>query len=553
MQDESPEFDHVIVGAGSAGAVLAARLTEDPQTTVALLEAGEGNPNDFLIQMPLGMLRALLQPKYATLYFSEPEPHLNGRRIMLPRGRMLGGSSSINGMFYMRGHSHDYDRWAQMGCTGWSYADVLPYFRKMETSWRGANEYHGDSGPLHIVPNARDYLLHDQVMESAHACGYPATDDIHGEQEEGVTLGELTIDPKGRRASTYSAYLKPALDRPNLTVITGASANRILLEGRRAVGVSYRKDGAEKSVRAGKEVLVCGGTYQSPQLLMLSGIGPTAHLREQGVEVVHDLPGVGENLREHAHVPLLFRATTNKTFLSQLRIDRAVTSVLRWKLTGAGPFSRQVNSANFILRTDPRLAQPDVQLWSNPIAITAQLWGPFVRHKQQHTFSGDVILLHPNSRGWVRLKSADPAEAPAIQLNLFADAADFATARAGIRMSRRVYRCGPMAELAGEELLPGEGIDDDAALDEHIRANAAVNQHPIGTCAMGTGPMSVVGPDLRVHGIGGLRVIDASVMPDLPGGNTNAPTIMIAERAADLIKGQGTLPRAEIRRRENAA
>lgn len=547
------EFDYVIVGAGSAGAVLAARLTEDPQTTVALLEAGGGNADDFLIQMPLGMLKALLNPKYATMYVTEPEPHLNGRQIMLPRGRMLGGSSSINGMFYMRGHSRDYDRWAQMGNAGWSYADVLPYFRKMETSWRGENEYHGGSGPLHVVPNAKDYLLHDHVMESARACGYPVTDDIHGEQEEGVTLGELTIDPKGRRASTYSAYLKPAMPRLNLTVITGAPASRVLLDGRRATGVAYVQDGAEKTVRARREVLVCGGTYQSPQLLMLSGIGPAAHLREHGIDVIHDLPGVGENLREHAHVPLLFAAKTDRTFLRELRIDRAALNVLRWRLTGKGPFSRQVNSANFVLRTDPRLAQPDVQLWSNPIAITADLWGPFIKKKRvPHTFSGDVILLHPNSRGWLRLKSANPADAPAIQLNLFSDPADFATARAGIRLSRRVYKCGPMAELTGDEILPGEGVDDDGALDEHIRQHAAVNQHPVGTCAMGTGPMAVVGPDLRVHGIGGLRVIDASVMPDLPGGNTNAPTIMIAERAADLIKGAGTLPRADVRRPQAA-
>ncbi len=541
------EFDYVIVGAGSAGAVLAARLSEDARTEVALLEAGTGNPEDFLIRMPLGMLKAIPSPKYSKFYFTEPEPHLNGRSIALPRGRMLGGSSSINGMFYMRGHSRDYDRWAQMGNAGWSYADVLPYFRKMETSWRGEGPYHGGAGPLHVIPNAKDWLLHDLVMESARACGYPVTDDIHGEQEEGVTLGELTIDPKGRRVSTWTAYLKPAMNRPNLTVITGAPASRILFEGRRAIGVEYTQDGQTKSVRAGKEVIVCGGTFQSPQLLLLSGVGPAEHLRGMGVGVVHDLPGVGQNLQEHAHVPLLFAAKKPVTFLNQLRIDRAVLNVLRWQFTGQGPFSRQVNSANFILRTDPRLEQPDVQLWSNPISLLADLWGaPFLKKRVPHTFSGDVILLHPRSRGHVRLKSANPADDPAIHLNLFSDPSDLATARAGIRMSRRVYQCGPMAELAGPEILPGADVDDDDALDAHIRGNAAVNMHPVGSCAMGTGPGAVVDPQLRVHGLDGLRVIDASVMPDLPGGNTNAPTIMIAERAADLIRGR-SLPREDPR------
>ncbi len=547
MSGGTPDaFDYVIVGAGSAGAVLAARLSEDPKVSVALLEAGGATADDFLIRMPLGMLKALFNPKYSHTYMTEPEPHLNGRQIMLPRGRMLGGSSSINGMFYMRGHSRDYDRWAQMGNGGWSYADVLPYFKRMETSWRDAGPYHGGDGPMHVVPNAKSWLLHDAVMESARACGYPVTEDIHGEQEEGVTLGELTIDPKGRRVSSWTAYLKPAMDRPNLTVITNAPASRIALDGKRATGVVYTQGGAETTVNARREVLVCGGTYQSPQLLMLSGIGPGGHLREMGIKVAHDLPGVGQNLQEHHHVPLVIAANTDKTFLRQLRIDRAALNVLRWQFGGGGPFSRQVNSANFILRTDPRLAQPDVQLWSNPVSIFADLWGPFLKKPVQNIFGGDVILLHPHSRGWLKLKSADAAAAPAIQLNLFSDPADLATARAGIRLSRKVYKCGPMAELAGDEILPGEGVDDDDALDEHIRANAAVNQHPVGTCAMGVGPAAVVGPDLRVHGMEGLRVIDASVMPDLPGGNTNAPTIMIAERAADLIKGR-TLPREDPR------
>ncbi|MBU0554718.1 MAG: GMC family oxidoreductase N-terminal domain-containing protein [Alphaproteobacteria bacterium] len=537
-------FDYVIVGAGSAGAVLAARLTEDPSVRVLLLEAGGGG-DDWLIRMPLGFLKALFKPGYTWPYWTEPEPHMNNRKLILPRGRLLGGSSSINGMVFMRGHSADFDRWAQMGCKGWSYADVLPYFRKMERSWRGASDLHGDDGPLSVTPNATKWLLHDELMAAARNAGFPITDDIHDGDEEGVGRIELTIDKNGRRASTYAAYLKPAMSRPNLTVLTNAMTQRVLTEGKRATGVEYRHDGQLKTAMARREVILSGGTYNSPQLLMLSGIGPAAHLREMDIPVVHDLPGVGENLSEHPRTPVLFEAAP-VTFVNELRFDKATLSVLRWYFLGTGPFARQVNSANPVLRTDPRLVQPDIQLWCNPVTLNAHLWFPGIKKRPPHKLTADVILLHPESRGRVFLKSPKAEDHVGIFLNLFSAPADFATARAGIRIARKIYATSPQAEITGKEISPGAHINSDEALDEHIRATSTTTQHPLGTCRMGAGPMAVVDPQLRVIGMEGLRVIDASVMPDETGGNINAPTIMIAERAADIIKGK-VLPADEPR------
>jgi choline dehydrogenase len=536
------QFDYVIVGAGSAGCVLAARLTEDPGTRVLLIEAG-GGADKFLIRMPLGMMKAMFKPELTWRMMTEPEPTLNGRRLFLPRGRLLGGSSSINGMVYMRGHSADYDRWAQKGARGWSHAEVLPYFRRMERSWRGTDNY-GDSGPLPITKNNTEYLLHDELMQAIRNAGLPVTEDIHAGDEEGASLVELTIDEKGRRASTYEAYLKPAMQRPNLAVATNALTRKVRVENGRATGVEYEIGGEVRTATAAREVILSGGTYNSPQLLMLSGIGPAEHLADMGIPLVHALPGVGCNLQEHPRVPLEFAAKDRITFVNQLRFDRAARAVAQWYLFGTGPFARQLNSANPMLRTDPRLAQPDIQLFSNPVKLTAHLWFPGVVKSPEHAFSADVILLHPHARGHVALKSPDPRELPAIQLNLFDNTADFATARAGLRLARRIYGTEPMAGLIARETAPGADVQSDEAIDEHVRATAGTTQHPIGTCAMGIGPAAVVDPELRVHGIAGLRVVDASVMPDVPGGNTNGPTIMIAEKASDLIRGR-SLPAIE--------
>jgi len=534
-------YDYVIVGGGSAGCVLANRLSEDPETRVLLLEAG-GHHRHFLLTMPLGFMVALRQPKYRWSYWSEPEPHCDGRRIFLPRGRVLGGSSSINGLFYMRGHTLDFETWRQMGCDGWGYADVLPYFRKMETSWRGEGPYHGGSGPLSVVPVETRDRLHQPLMDTAKAAGFAPVDDLHAGTEEGFARGELTITRDGKRASTARAYLDPASKRPNLSVVTGAVTQRVLVEGKRAVGVEYRQGKQLLTVHAAKEVILSGGSYNSPQLLMLSGIGPAAHLREHGITVVHDLPGVGRNLSEHPRIPLHFTLKKPVSFLNQLRFDRAALSTARWFLTGKGAFASQVNSCNIIVRTRKELAQPDIQLWSNPVRMDAHLWFPLLRKRQEDRITADVILLHPHSRGWVELRSRNPEDPVAITLNNFADPADLRTGREGIRLARRIYRTAPQSELTGREVTPGEDCQSDEALDAHIRAQAQVTQHPVGTCSMGIGAMAVVDPQLRVHGIAGLRVVDASVMPTVPGANTNAPTIMIAERAADLIRGRTPLP-----------
>lgn len=542
MAADRPKFDYIIVGAGSAGAVLANRLSADGHSRVALIEAGPRDRNP-LIKMPLAFLHTVRNPRLNWNYVGEPEPHLDGRRMFLPRGKLWGGSSSINGMFFMRGHSADFDRWRQMGCEGWGYDDVLPYFKRMETSWRGAGPLHGGSGPLHVSPIDTRLLLHEPLISAAHELGYPVTDDIHTGDEEGFARGEVTIDPRGRRSSSARAYLHHALRRPNLTVISDALVTRVVIDRERAVGIEYRAHGKVERIDSEAEVILSGGVYNSPQLLMLSGIGPADELREAGVDPVHDLPGVGRNLSEHPHVPVEFTATKPVTFLRELRVDRALRHGLQWLLFGSGPFATQVSSCNVVIRTRPGLIQPDIQLMCNPVRLDASLWFPGFGKAQEHRFQIGVVHLHPESRGWVKLRSADPAAPPAITLNILSTPEDYAALRRGIREARRIYRAGDQGRLTGAELTPGSDVESDAELDAYIRREAATAQHPVGTCTMGHGREAVVDPQLRVHGIAGLRVADASIMPTVPGGNTNGPTIMIGERASDLILGRD--PQAE--------
>ena len=539
-------YDYIIVGAGSAGCVLANRLSADPANRVLLIEAG-GDDRHWLLRMPLGFMRAYTNPDFMWPFLSEPEPHLNGRRIPIPRGRLLGGSSSINGLFFMRGHSMDFETWRQMGCQGWGYADVLPYFRKMETSWRGEGPYHGGWGPLSVMPIQTGHLLHEPLMRTAEAAGFNTTADLHGEVEEGFARGELTIDRKGRRASTARAYLQPAMSRSNLTVLTRTLTRRVVFEGTRAVGIEVEREGAVEVLRAEREVILSGGSYNSPQLLMLSGIGPADHLRQHGIEPVADRRMVGRNLQEHPRVPVHFAMAKPLSFLNQLRFDRAAFSVIQWALTGKGVFATQVNSCNPILRSRPDLAQPDLQIWANPVRMDAKIWFPGIGQRQEHRMTADVILLHPRSHGWVELKSADPADPPAITLNIFSEREDLETARRGIEIVRRIYRTPPQAELTGREILPGAELTRPDELVAYIRDNAGVTQHPVGTCAMGGAPESVCDPQLRVRGVDGLRVVDASIMPTVPGANTNGPTIMIAEKAADMILGKAPLPAEDPR------
>jgi choline dehydrogenase len=549
----SIEFDYIIVGAGSAGCVLANRLSADPSLRVLLLEAG-GSDDRFLIKMPLGFLRALLDPALSWGYASESEPTLNGRSLRLPRGKVLGGSSSINGMFFMRGHSRDFDAWVAHGCAGWSYADVLPYFKRMEKSWRGAGPWHGAEGPLEVMPIDTRRLLHRPLMEAAAAAGFSTTEDIHGECEEGFARGEITVDARGRRASTARAYLRPVASRPNLTIIMGALATKILIDkgnagsdtggsgGGRAVGVAYRHGGTTVDARAVREVILSGGAFNSPQLLMLSGIGPAAELRAHGIAVRVDLPGVGRNLSEHARVPIEFATRGNISFLNELRIDRVARSVLQWAVLGNGAFATQINSCNIVVRTDPSLAQPDIQLMSNPVRMDAKIWWPLLSSRQDHRVTADAVVLHPESRGKVTLRSSSAADKPRIWLNVLATDGDLATARRGVRAARRIYSTAPQSALIDHEIAPGGGVLSDGDLNAYIRAQAGVTQHPVGTCAMGAGSDAVLDPHLRVRGIAGLRVVDASVMPTVPGGNTNAAVIMIAEKAADLILGRALAP-----------
>jgi choline dehydrogenase len=526
--------DFVVIGAGSAGCVMAARLSEDAGSSVLLLEAG-GSDDHLSIRMPLGFLSAMTNPRFAWGFMSEPEPALGGRPLWVPRGRVLGGCSSINGMFYMRGHPHDFDEWRELGCVGWGYSDVLPYFKRSETSWRGESFYHGASGPLQVVPIDTRKLLHEPLMEAARRAGFPTTEDINGEKPEGFARGEATIDRRGRRASTARAYLSLAGHRPNLQIELHALTTRVLIEQGRAVGVEYVQAGQIRVVRANREVILCGGTYNTPQLLLLSGVGPAAELERHAIRTNVDLPGVGQNLSEHPAVMIEFAATRPVTFLNELRIDRAAVSAARWAVFGSGPFATQINSANGIIRTDHTLDRPDVQLMCNPVRMDAGVWWPLISARQRHVFSVGVVALHPLSRGNVTLRSSDPTDPPRIVMNTLTEAADVATLRRGIRAARRIYRTPPQAELTGDEITPSKDVTSDADLDAFILRTAQLCQHPVGTCSMGVGAQAVVDSQARVCGIQGLRVVDASIMPTVPGGNTNAAVIMAAEKVSDLI------------------
>ena len=531
------EFDFIVVGAGSAGCVVANRLSADSRNRVLLLEAG-GEDRHPLVRMPVGFMKALQKRSLTWGYESEPEPNLNGRRVPIPRGRLLGGSSSINGMFHIRGHRLDFDEWQSLGCTGWGYEDVLPYFLRSERNWRGAGRFHGDQGPLQVRHIDTRELLEKPLHASAVMAGHASNEDYDGEHNEGIARGDVAIDSRGRRSSTARAYLHPVRHRSNLQVHTRAEATRVLLEDGRAVGVEYTRNGQLLQARARREVVLCGGAYNSPQLLMLSGIGPGAHLQGLGISVQVDLPGVGGNLMEHPRMMLMYRANAPVTFTRQLRFDKAAWSAMQWAIFGKGPFATQICSGTVLLRTRPELDRPDIQLLCNPVRFDAGLWFPGVVKPKEHSFYITVCQLHAKSRGRVSLVSQDPKAAPKIALNLFSEPEDFESMREGVRAARAIYGSGPQAELIDRETIPGAHVQSDAELDQSIREFGGITHHPAGTCAMGIGPDAVVDPQLRVRGVSGLRVVDASVMPTIPGGNTNAATVMIAEKGADLILGR---------------
>lgn len=538
------EYDYVIVGAGTAGCILAGRLGEQRDATVLVLEAG-GQDYDPLIHIPLGMGVMHDRRSHDWGYDIEPEPSTGNRQIEAMRGKVVGGSTAINHMSHVRGNRGDYDRWAASGLDGWSYADVLPYFRRSETWSKGADAYRGGDGPLSVVPaSAKDDLL-EAFIEAGGACGLPYNEDYNGATQDGMGRGQFTIK-RGRRHTSADAYLRPAMRNGNVSLKTNIHVTGLYMDRTCARGVFVTSKGKVEVVRARREVILCAGAFNTPQLLMLSGIGPADQLRTLGIATVCDLPGVGENLQDHLGVLVSAERPIPGPFQRELRADRMTVSMARAFLFGTGPATMLPGGLHGYLRLDSSMPVPDVQLMFRAVNAHPHLWFPGIRKPHGDRCGVRVNLIHPKSRGHVRLRSADPLQKVRVTGNFLTVEDDIRTMRNGVQFARELMQQACLAPYRGRETTPGPKISTNEDIEAWIRRTTVTVHHPAGTCAMGTGRDAVVDPTMRVRGTENLRVVDASVMPDLVTGNINACVVMLAEKAGDIIRGLPPLPRAPV-------